>query len=179
MCFEPFICPVSYYKGSCNLRIPSCRCFCLENVVIICICSGRLRQTERLCFSPPANLHLFIWLIRSCHFKYVFNLFWSIKFDIRHPREPSYDGISLIIPICQSVTTYLSSYLSVCIFNCSKVSLWLCSSASCEGKKQLRDLLLLWFVVIFSQHLWSYVSEMPEKLFASKMYPLLFLQLIF
>lgn len=120
--FLPFIRLVSYYKGSCNLRIPSCQCFCLENIIIICISSGRLRWTKRLHFSPLANLHLFIWLIRSCHFKYVFNLFWSIKFDICHPREPSYDGISLIIPTCRSMPTYLSNSLSVCIVNCSKMS---------------------------------------------------------
>lgn len=134
------------------LRIPSCQCFCLENVIIICLGSGRLRQTKRLCFSPLAKLHLFIWLIRNCHFKYVFNLFWSIKFDILHPREPSYDGISLIIPICRSITT---SYLSVCIFNFSKMSSVTLFFRQFWGKKQLCDLLLLWIVVIFSSYLWS------------------------
>lgn len=110
-------------------------------------------------------MYLFDWLLRNYHFKNVFNLSWSIKFDILHPGKPSYEETSLIVvSICQSTTTHLSNYPSVCILNFSKMSSVTLFFRQFRGKKQLHDLLLLWFMIVFSRHLWSYVSEMPEKL---------------
>lgn len=123
--------------------------------------------------SSPIYLTYWSGTVTSNTFLISFEALSLIFFTLGSPPMMGFSLITVLI--CHTITTYPSNDLFVCIFN-SSVALF---SRQFRGKGSYKDLHLLWFMIVFSRYLWPYASEVSEKLFASKMYSLVFLQFTF